>query len=121
MPTFCYTGYEDGDKRADASMVVTGSDGKGTEALINFKSGSRLSGGIACNKWDENRVTPEPYTVKQRNTGMNYQMRRIENVMMMLAEADVALGGGASIVTGNSNISLQEVKSGTLIPQTFLR
>jgi hypothetical protein len=99
MPTFFYTGYEDGDKRADASMVVTGSDGKGTEALINFKSGSRLSGGIACNKWDENRVTPEPYTVKQRNTGMNYQMRRIENVMMMLAEADVALGETSEALT----------------------
>lgn len=92
MPTFFYTGYEDGDLRADASMVVTGSDGKGTEALIHFKSGSRLNGGIGCNKWDENRVTPEPYTVKSRNTGMNYQMRRIENVMLMLAEADVALG-----------------------------
>ena len=90
MPTFFYTGYEDGDKRADASMVVTGSDGKGTEALVHFKSGSRLNGGIACNKWDENRCTP-PYTTKSRNTGLNYQMRRVENVMLMLAEADVAL------------------------------
>ena len=92
MPTFFYTGYEDGDKRADASMVVTGSNGKGTEALIHFKSGSRLNGGIGCNKWDENRVTPAPYTTACRNTGLNYQMRRIENVMLMLAEADVALG-----------------------------
>ena len=91
MPTFFYTGYEDGDKRADASMVVTGSDGKGSEAIIHFKSGSRLNGGIGCNKWDENRCTP-PYTTKSRNTGLNYQMRRIENVMLMLAEADVALG-----------------------------
>ena len=99
MPTFFYTGYEDGDLRADASMVVTGSDGKGTEALIHFKSGSRLSGGIACNKWDENRVTPEPYTVKPRNTGMNYQMRRIENVMLMLAEADVALGDNSEALS----------------------
>ena len=99
MPTFFYTGYEDGDLRADASMVVTGSDGKGTEALIHFKSGSRLNGGIACNKWDENRVTPEPYTVKSRNTGMNYQMRRIENVMLMLAEADVALGDNAEALS----------------------
>ena len=91
VPTFFYTGYEDGDKRADASMVVTGSDGKGTEALIHFKSGSRLNGGIACNKWDENRCSP-PYTTKNRQSGLNYQMRRIENVMLMLAEADVALG-----------------------------
>ena len=29
LPTFYYTGYEDGDKRWDASAVVTGSDGKG--------------------------------------------------------------------------------------------
>ena len=88
-------------KNHNAKPVLSfkGSDGKGTEALINFKSGSRLSGGIACNKWDENRVTPEPYTVKQRNTGMNYQMRRIENVMMMLAEADVALGETGEALT----------------------
>lgn len=92
MPTFFYTGYEDGDLRADASMVVTGSDGKGTEKLINFKSGSRLSGGIASNKWDENRVTPQPYTVAQRNTGLNYVMRRMSNVMLMLAEADAMAG-----------------------------
>lgn len=98
VPTFFYTGYEDGDKRADASMVVTGSNGKGTEAIIHFKSGSRLSGGIACNKWDENRCTP-PYTTACRNTGMNYQMRRIENVMLMLAEADVALGETAEALS----------------------
>lgn len=98
MPTFFYTGYEDGDKRADASMVVTGSDGKGTEALIHFKSGSRLNGGIGCNKWDENRCTP-PYTTKSRQTGLNYQMRRIENVMLMLAEVDVALGDNGEALT----------------------
>ena len=99
MPTFFYTGYEDGDLRADPSMVVTGSDGKGTEALIHFKSGSRLNGGIGCNKWDANRVTPQPYTTKSRNTGMNYQMRRIENVMLMLAEADVALGDNSEALS----------------------
>lgn len=92
MPTFFYTGFEDGDKRADASMVVTGSDGKGTEQLIHFNSGSRLNGGISTNKWDENRVTPTPYTTAQRNTGLNYQMRRASNVILLLAEADAALG-----------------------------
>jgi len=91
IPTFYYTGYEDGDKRMDPSMVVTGSDGKGNEKIINFKSGSRLSGGIAVNKWDDNRMNP-PYVVKQRNSGMNYVMRRISNTMLLLAEVDALLG-----------------------------
>jgi hypothetical protein len=59
--------------------------------MINFKSGSRLSGGIAVNKWDDNRMNP-PYVVKVRNSGMNYVMRRISNTMLLLAEVDALLG-----------------------------
>jgi len=91
MPTFYYTGYEDGDKRWDASAVVTGSDGKGNEKMVTLVSGSRTKGGIAINKWDINKMAV-PYVTKCRNSGLNYVMRRISNAMLLLAEADAALG-----------------------------
>lgn len=94
MPTFYYTGYEDGDKRWDPSAVVTGSDGKGNEKLVNLGSGSRNSGGIAMNKWDINKMKV-PYTTKPRNSGLNYVMRRISNTMLLLAEADAQTGEDA--------------------------
>lgn len=91
IPTFYYQGYEDGDKRWDASAVVTGSDGKGNEAIVTLTSGSRLNGGIAINKWDINKMA-EPYVVKCRNSGMNYAFFRIPISMLNLAEVDAALG-----------------------------
>ena len=91
IPTAYYQVWEDGDKRWDASVVVTGSDGKGNEALVNLGSGSRLSGGIAINKWDISKMA-NPYTVKPRNSGMNYVFFRMNNTMLKLAEVDIALG-----------------------------
>lgn len=89
-PTFYYTGYEDGDMRWDASAVVTGSAGDGTEKMVRLISGSRTDGGIAINKWDINKMKV-PYTTKSRNSGMNYQLRRMTNYMLMLAEVDMQL------------------------------
>lgn len=91
IPNFYYEGFEDGDKRWDASAVVTGSDGKGNEKIVSFKSGSRTNGGIAINKWDINKMK-EPYTAKPRKSGLNYVERRIANTMLYLAEADAQLG-----------------------------
>ena len=91
IPTFYYQGYENGDKRWDASAVVTGSDGKGNEAIVPLKSGSRLNGGIAINKWDINKMA-SPYVIKCRNSGMNYVFFRMNNTMLKLAEVDIALG-----------------------------
>lgn len=91
LPTFYYSAYEDGDKRMDASMTVTGSDGKGNEAILSFTPGSKLNGGISTNKWDDNRMNP-PYTASQRNSGMNYCTLHISDVMLMLAEAKAELG-----------------------------
>lgn len=90
-PTAYYTLYEPGDKRADANMAVTGSDGKGNEAMLTFLAGSRLKGGISVNKWDVNRMNP-PYVAKQRQMGMNYQVIRIADVMLLAAEAKAQLG-----------------------------
>jgi len=94
IPTAYYQVWEDGDKRWDASAVVTGSDGKGNEAIVTFKSGSRLNGGIAINKWDISKMK-EPYTVAPRKSGMNYVFFRMNNTMLKLAEVDLALGDAA--------------------------
>lgn len=61
IPSFYYGEFEAGDMRRDASVTVTGSKGDGNEALLSFTPGSKLDGGIAINKWDENRMNP-PYT-----------------------------------------------------------
>lgn len=97
-PMFYYTGFEDGDKRRDASAVITGSDGKGTEKLVNFNSGSRNSGGIAINKWDINKMA-SPYVVKCRNSGMNYAFFRVPITMLNLAEVDAELGESAEALS----------------------
>ena len=91
IPTFYYQGYEDSDLRWDASAVVTGSDGKGNEAIVNLSSGSRLRGGIAINKWDINKMKI-PYVTQCRQSGMSYQQFRIPQTMLRLAEVDAALG-----------------------------
>lgn len=100
IPTFYYTGYEDGDKRMDPSMTVTGSDGKGNEAILQFVPGSRLNGGISNNKWDDNRMDP-PYVAAQRQSGINYVELRVADVMLMQAIAKYHNGdtnGAASLL-----------------------
>ncbi len=91
IPSAYYTLYDDGDKRADANMVVTGSDGNGNEAILTFKSGSKLDGGISINKWDVNRQNP-PYVTSQRASGINHQVLHIADVMLLDAEAKAQLG-----------------------------
>ena len=93
-PVFYYSGYEDGDKRMDPSMTVTGSDGKGNEAILQFVPGSRLNGGISNNKWDDNRMDP-PYVASQRNSGINYVELRVADVMLMQAVAKYHNGDAA--------------------------
>ncbi len=93
-PTAYYSLYEDGDKRADANMTVTGSDGKGNEAILSFEAGSRLKGGISTNKWDVNRMNP-PYVAKQRVMGINYMTLHLADVMLLSAEAKAQLGKDA--------------------------
>ncbi|MBQ9660062.1 MAG: RagB/SusD family nutrient uptake outer membrane protein [Bacteroidales bacterium] len=105
IPTAYYQVWEDGDKRWDASAVVTGSDGKGNEALVNLGTGSRLSGGIAINKWDISKMK-EPYTVAPRKSGMNYVFFRMNNTMLKLAEVDLALNNA-----GEATSLINELRS----------
>lgn len=91
LPSFYYMGYEDGDKRMDASMTVTGSTGDGNEAILSFNAGSRLNGGISTNKWDDNRMDP-PYVASSRNSGINYCPSHLADMMLLLAEAKAETG-----------------------------
>lgn len=91
IPSFYYGEFEKEDKRRDASVTVTGSSGDGNEALLSFKPGSKLDGGIAINKWDENRMNP-PYTTAQRLSGMNWPILRLADLMLMQAEVKAELG-----------------------------
>lgn len=118
-PLFYYGGYEDGDKRWDASAVITGADGKGNEELVQFIKGSRTKGGIAINKMSK------PYTVKPRNSGLNYVILRVPNVMLMLAEVDAQLGDNAEALSmlnqlrdrafGDSNHHLEGLTGDALV------
>ena len=117
-PVAYYQLWEEDDLRWDASAVVTGSDGKGSEAMVTLGSGSRLKGGIAINKWDINKMR-DPYVTACRQSGMNYQIVRIPQTMLRLAEVKVVLGdlagatdllnrlrsrAGATLIVGGATI-----------------
>lgn len=96
IPTFYYGEYDNADKRRDVSATVTGSTGDGNEAMVTFKPGSKLDGGISLNKYDENRMNP-PYSAAQRLSGINYPILRMADVMLMLAEAKAETGPADAI------------------------
>ena len=79
-------------------------DGKaGKEKLIPFTPGSQANGGgIACNKFDENRQTTV-WTKNQRRSGINAPYMRISEIYLGLAEAAAALGDE---VTAKQNLKL---------------
>jgi len=127
IPAFYYDSYNDADKRRDVSITVTGSSGDGNEAMLSFVPGSKLTGGIALNKWDDNRMNP-PYTASQRQSGINYPVMRMADVILMLAEAKAGLNEGAAAVAlvnqirerafGNANHDLGSV-SGTALSDSI--
>ena len=91
VPTFYYGAWEEGDKRRDASVTVTASNGKGQEVLLDPTPGNMLKGGIAINKWDMNRMNP-PFTTSQRQSGINWVVMRLADVILMQAEVKAELG-----------------------------
>jgi len=98
IPTVYYGEFENGDKRRDASVAVTGSNGDGNEKMLSFAPGNKSAGGIATNKWDENRMNP-PYTVAQRSSGMDWPVLRLADVLLMLAEVKAELGEDGDAIT----------------------
>ena len=97
IPTFYYGDFENGDKRRDATVAVTGSIGNGNETMLSFVPGNKTSGGIAINKWDDNKMNP-PYTTAQRNSGEDWPVLRMADVMLMLAEVKAELGENGDAV-----------------------
>jgi hypothetical protein len=112
IPTFYYGQFENGDKRRDVSVAVTGSNGDGNEKILSFTPGNKSTGGISTNKWDENRMSP-PYVAAQRNSGIDWPILRMADVILMQAEVKAELGQSAAAITlvnqirqrafGNSN------------------
>ena len=91
VPAAFYGDFLNADRRRDVSVAVTGSNGDGNEKMISFVPGNKITGGISTNKWDENRMNP-PYVAAQRNSGMNWPMLRMADVILMLAEVKAELG-----------------------------
>lgn len=100
VPTVYYGEYLNADKRRDASATVTGSNGDGNEKMLTFVPGSKSAGGISTNKWDENRMNP-PYVAAQRNSGMNWHILRMADVVLMLAEVKAELGEADAVTLLN--------------------
>ena len=90
-PLYYYSDFDPNDKRRDVTCTVTGSDGHGAEAILSFFKGSQLNGGIALNKFDNNRMA-KPYTNKQRMDGINGAYMRYSDILLMQAEIKAALG-----------------------------
>ncbi|MFD2162307.1 RagB/SusD family nutrient uptake outer membrane protein [Paradesertivirga mongoliensis] len=100
IPTVYYGDYSADDKRRDVSVAVTGSKGDGNEMMLSFVPGNKNTGGIATNKWDDNRMNP-PYVASQRNSGINWPMLRMADVILMLAEVKAELGDNDAVALVN--------------------
>lgn len=98
-PAFYYGDFDPKDLRRDVSCTVTGSTGKGTEALIPFTPGSKqTAGGISSNKFDENRQSTV-WTQAQRRSGINAPYMRLSEMYLGYAEACAATGDNAEAKT----------------------
>lgn len=90
-PSFYYGDYAPEDLRRDVTAAVTSNSGACSEVIIDFAPGSRNKGGLTNNKWDESRMA-NPYTAKQRSSGINWTQMRMADVILMLAETYAELG-----------------------------
>ena len=100
IPTVYYGEYENADHRRDASATVTASNGDGNEKMIAFTPGSKSLGGIATNKWDDNRMAT-PNVASQRASGINWPILRMADVILMLAEVKAELGENDAVTLVN--------------------
>ncbi|WP_165958204.1 RagB/SusD family nutrient uptake outer membrane protein [Segetibacter sp. 3557_3] len=104
-PAFYYGDYDPKDLRRDVTVTVSANSGTASETLIDFIPGSRSSGGLANNKWDESRM-PNPFIASQRQAGVNWVQMRMADVILMLAEAYAELGD-----EGAAKVELRKVRS----------
>jgi hypothetical protein len=102
---FYYGDYDPKDLRRDVTVTVSANSGTCSEKLVSFVPGSRDQGGLPNNKWDESRMA-RPWTAAQRQSGVNWPMMRMADVILMLAETYAELGDESS-----AKIELQKVRS----------
>jgi hypothetical protein len=89
--SFYYGDFDPKDMRRDVTVTVSANSGSCSEKMISFVPGSREKGGLSNNKWDESRMA-KPYTVSQRNSGINWPIMRMADVLLMRAEINAELG-----------------------------
>ncbi len=89
--SFYYGDFDHKDLRRDVSVSVTANSGTCSEVIIDFTPGSRNKGGLTNNKWDESRMA-DPWTTRQRQSGVNWVQMRMADVILMLAEVYAELG-----------------------------
>lgn len=92
-PAYYYGMFDPDDMRRDVAVTVTGSEGaKGVEQLLIFKPGAQAKGGgLALNKWDENRQKTV-WIANQRRSGINGPYMRMSEIYLGYAEVCAALG-----------------------------
>jgi hypothetical protein len=89
--SFYYGDYDPKDLRRDVTVTVSANSGACSEKMISFVPGSREKGGLSNNKRDESRMA-KPYTIAQRNSGINWPVMRMADVLLMRAEVNAELG-----------------------------
>src|SRR5690606_12893047 len=109
--SFYYGDFDPEDLRRDVTATVTSNSGSCSEVLISFAPGSREKGGLPNNKWDESRMS-NPYTAKQRSSGVNWPQMRMADVILMLAEVYAELGD-----EGRAKAELTKVRSRAFSPE----
>ncbi|HPF02704.1 MAG TPA: RagB/SusD family nutrient uptake outer membrane protein [Bacteroidales bacterium] len=83
--SFYYGDFDPKDLRRDVTATVTANSGACSEVIVDFTPGSRNKGGLPNNKWDESRMA-DPWTTRQRQSGVNWVQMRMADVILMLAE-----------------------------------
>ena len=97
-PAFYYGIFDPNDKRRDVAVTVTGTT-SGTEIILPFTPGSQAKGGgLALNKWDDNRMKT-PNTLAQRKAGVNGPYMRMAEIYLGYAEACAVTGDEANAKT----------------------
>lgn len=96
--SYYYGDFNPKDQRRDVTVAVTASNGDGTEAIIDWTPGSKTSGGLALNKFDENRMD-DVRTEAQRQSGINCPYMRMSDIYLMLAEIEAGLGNDGDAQT----------------------
>jgi hypothetical protein len=102
---YYYGDFDPADLRRDVTVGVTVNSGACSERIVDFSPGSRDKGGLPNNKWDESRM-PNPWTASQRQSGVNWPMMRMADVILMLAEVYAELGD-----EGAAKIEMTKVRS----------